>query len=126
MLLVNGRRLAGVAGIVAVGFHVEAEGAGMPCSSGLGLAASPWRSVCSPGPHDPGSVAVRTLPCTMAASWNSVPAAKVRRSPLCVRASCISSRLWAQRWRHAMADRLIRQSLRCPSSARTVCAANTP
>ncbi|KAL7948860.1 hypothetical protein V8C42DRAFT_312520 [Trichoderma barbatum] len=31
----------------------------------------------------------------MDASWNSVPDANVRRSPSCVRASCISSRLWA-------------------------------
>ncbi|KAL7956097.1 hypothetical protein V8C34DRAFT_289890 [Trichoderma compactum] len=82
----------------------------MPCRGAFGLAARPWSSVSPPDMQDPGSVAVRLDLCKMDASWNSVPDANVRRSPSCVRASCISSRLWAQVG-HAMPDRLNRPAV---------------
>lgn len=50
--------------------------------------------------------------CRKDASWNSVPDANVRRSPSCVRASCVAA-LGACR-HHAMPDRLNRPPLANP------------
>ncbi|KAL7823190.1 hypothetical protein V8C26DRAFT_110854 [Trichoderma gracile] len=61
----DGRRLAGVRWNHGMGqaprwlrLSRRGQSAGMPCSGGLGLAASPWRSVCPPA-----RMILEALPC---------------------------------------------------------------
>ncbi|KAF3062532.1 hypothetical protein CFAM422_010609 [Trichoderma lentiforme] len=76
---------------------------------------SPMEERFPPDMQDPANVAVRLDLCKMDASWNSVPDANVRRSPSCVRASCISSPAMGARWRYAMPDRLNRLPVAKPT-----------